>query len=250
VQALHRTELADAQLLLKRSRQGPFPLAPETERAQWASAGPGALDATYHHRIEVLLSQAFSSGRAVRWGGGDAEDLQGRWSALTLAFPLHRLAPEAIAAQPPLRLDALIPAHYRELGDPWTGRWLAEYLNFVGTWAVHQERVRLALEAFERAHRFWPAYSRPLVNLGVLTARTGNFEGALSLVESALDRDPLNVTARLNQGRYLCVLGRAEEAREALGTAVRLDPRDPAIASVEALFQQLGCAPAVGEADR
>ena len=222
LQALNRHELFDAMLLAKRSREGPFELASDETVAEWASTPMGASDSTFHQRLDVLLGRAHGDGRTVLWEGGTASDSRGRWDQLELGFPLHVMLEQPVAAPHVAAWPEESPTHLRDTGDLWFRRWASHYFIFLGTYFYHHEDWEQAGTAFVTAGEMAIDRASPLFNLGVLAARSGEFERAAELVEEALERDPLNQTAWLNLARYVCVLGNRERAVEAIDMATAL----------------------------
>ena len=222
LQALNRHELFDAMLLAKRSREGPFELAADETVAEWANTPTGASDSTFHQRLDVVLERARRDGRTVLWEGGTASDSRGRWDQLELGFPLHVMGSQPVAAPQTVAWPEEPPTCLRHTGDPWFRRWASHYFTFLGTYFYHHEQWERAGTAFGTASEMATDRASPLVNLGVLAARSGLFERAVELVEEALERDPLNQTAWLNLARYVCVSGHRERALEAIDMATTL----------------------------
>lgn len=81
-----------------------------------------------------------------------------------------------------------------------------------------------AEQAFRALASEYPAYSGPLVNLGILAAKAGRFEEAEKTLKGALERNPRNATALNQLGIVYRKLGRFAEADEAYQKAVQADP--------------------------
>ncbi|MBN1947705.1 MAG: DUF2723 domain-containing protein [Bradymonadales bacterium] len=246
LQVLNRTELSDSRLLVQRSRQGPFPLADDTTVETWSRWGVGADESTYQARIGQLLERAFGEGRAVVWGPGAARDSRGRWNHIELGFPLHRIFPEVRVdprAMPPPQ--QLVPNWFLARLDLWGHRWLADYLNWLGTYYYNLERIDLAAWAWMAAVQHAPEWSPPVVNLGVLADRRGSYREAEALVAMATGLDPLNVTAWLNLARYRCLLSDREGAWAALERARALHAQEDRTAEVTDFLSR--CPPSISQ---
>ena len=238
-QALNRTELADSLTLFDRSVQGPFPLADEAEVARWPSWGLGAREATYHERISTVLAYALEHQRTVLWGGGAARDSANRWEQIELGFPLHRIHVESPSEQRRTPgLAELMPMAELVPSDPWGRRWMANYLTFVGTYYYHLADFDQAQMAFVAARTLQPNWASPLINLGVLRARAGDFVQALDLMSEATELAPFNLNAWLNLSRYHCVLDDPEQARHALDVAIEVGLEGERVLQAEAFLEQ------------
>lgn len=238
-QSLNRNELGDSLTLIDRSVQGPFPLADDEEVTRWRSWGPGVLEATYHERISTLLEFAFEHQRTVLWEGGAARDSASRWNQIELGFPIHRIHAESVSQQrTPPRLADLIPLLVSVTSDPWSDRWLANYLTFVGNYYYqvgHSEQSQLS---FVAAQTLQPNWASPLINLGVLRARQGDFAAALELALEATELDPFNRNAWVNVSLYHCGLGHPGQARHALDVAIEVGLEPERIPQAEAFLEQ------------
>jgi TolB-like protein/predicted Ser/Thr protein kinase/thioredoxin-like negative regulator of GroEL len=96
------------------------------------------------------------------------------------------------------------------------------------------ENLDRAVAFFEKAVRLDPRYARAHVELGSGYASKADYlsvpeihDQALASLRSALDLDPGLVRAWKEVGGVLLALGRLDEAEEATGRALELDPEDP-----------------------
>jgi hypothetical protein len=133
LQVLNRHELSDSVLLARRSREGPFPLAPEGELAESDAMGLGTTDAVYRARIELLVEQALGAGHRVWWEGGSASDSQAFWARIALGYPLHEILIGPISRIPGVET---IPGQPWEQSpvDPWEASWMAQWWGWTGTY--------------------------------------------------------------------------------------------------------------------
>ncbi len=81
-----------------------------------------------------------------------------------------------------------------------------------------------AEQAFRALASEYPAYSGPLVNLGILAARAGKLEEAEKTLKQATERNAQNAAAFNELGIVYRKLGRFEEAKKAYQQAVQVDP--------------------------
>ncbi len=220
-QLLNRHELSDGPLLAKRSQEGPFPLTSAAIETEWSQSGLGASDESIRERIASIVVWAHGNGRSVLWEGGNAGDSTGWWEHIFPGFPLHSLepAPQHVPIDWAPRFSPWIEAS----SDPYLHTWAGQYMTWLGTFWFHQlapmDDRSVAKEFFSMAVSIAPDRSAPYVNLAVIAAMDGDFEGAVALVQQAIDRDPINPTAWGNLARYACVVGdnqRAESAFEAV----------------------------------
>jgi tetratricopeptide (TPR) repeat protein len=95
------------------------------------------------------------------------------------------------------------------------GETLSEHLN------LHAD----AVNAFTDAITLDPERGDYYNGLGLAYYRAKDFSQALKLFSAAMRLDPKDAVAKYNEACVLAILGRQEEALEALGDAVSLDPR-------------------------
>jgi tetratricopeptide (TPR) repeat protein len=89
-------------------------------------------------------------------------------------------------------------------------------MNAGDTAAAEQALRALAAE--------YPKFSGPLVNLGILEAKTGRIEAAERTLLAALERKPDNAVAFNQLGVVYRQLGRFQDAERAYREALRVDP--------------------------
>jgi Flp pilus assembly protein TadD len=81
-----------------------------------------------------------------------------------------------------------------------------------------------AEQAFRALSAAYPTYSGPLVNLGILQAKTGKLEEAERTLQQAIERRPDNASAHNQLGIVYRRLGRFADAEQAYLRAVEVDP--------------------------
>jgi tetratricopeptide (TPR) repeat protein len=81
-----------------------------------------------------------------------------------------------------------------------------------------------AEQAFRALAADYPAFSGPLVNLGILEAKAGRFEDAERTLQAAIARTADNAAAFNQLGLVYRKLGRFQDAERAYREAVRIDP--------------------------
>jgi Flp pilus assembly protein TadD len=81
-----------------------------------------------------------------------------------------------------------------------------------------------AEQAFRALSTAYPAYSGPLVNLGILQAKAGKLEDAERTLQQAIARRPDNASAHNQLGIVYRRLGRFADAEQAYLRAVEIDP--------------------------
>lgn len=84
--------------------------------------------------------------------------------------------------------------------------------------------VAAAEQAFRSLASEYPAYSGPLVNLGILAAKAGKLEEAEKTLKQAVERNAQNAAAFNQLGIVYRKLGRFKEADKAYQNAVAADP--------------------------
>lgn len=91
---------------------------------------------------------------------------------------------------------------------------------------VHMNAGDLAAaeQAFRALASEYPAYSGPLVNLGILAAKAGKLEEAEKTLKQATERNARNAAAFNQLGIVYRKLGRFEDADKAYQQAVHVDP--------------------------
>ena len=91
---------------------------------------------------------------------------------------------------------------------------------------VHMNAGDLAAaeQGFRALASAYPAYSGPLVNLGILQAKAGRLEEAEKTLKGAIERNAANATAFNQLGIVYRKLGRFQDADAAYQQAVRADP--------------------------
>lgn len=91
---------------------------------------------------------------------------------------------------------------------------------------VHMNAGDLAAaeQAFRALASEYPAYSGPLLNLGILAAKAGKLEDAEKTLKQATERNARNAAAFNELGIVYRKLGRFDEAKNAYRQAVQIDP--------------------------
>jgi tetratricopeptide (TPR) repeat protein len=89
---------------------------------------------------------------------------------------------------------------------------------------VNAGNLAAAEGAFRSLSSAYPAYSGPLVNLGILQAKAGRLDDAEKTFKSALERKGDNAAAHNQLGIVYRRQGRFKEADEAYTRAVQIDP--------------------------
>ena len=89
---------------------------------------------------------------------------------------------------------------------------------------VNAGNLAAAEGAFRSLSSAYPAYSGPLVNLGILQVKAGRLEDAEKTFKSALERKADNAAAHNQLGIVYRRQGRFKEADEAYTRAVEIDP--------------------------
>jgi tetratricopeptide (TPR) repeat protein len=89
---------------------------------------------------------------------------------------------------------------------------------------VNAGNLAAAEGAFRSLSSAYPAYSGPLVNLGILQAKAGRLEDAEKTFKSALERKADNAAAHNQLGIVYRRQGRFKDADEAYTRAVEIDP--------------------------
>lgn len=84
--------------------------------------------------------------------------------------------------------------------------------------------VAAAEQEFRALAASYPAYSGPLLNLGILQAKAGRLEEAEKSIRGALERNANNAAAFNQLGIVYRKLGRFKEADEAYQRALQVDP--------------------------
>jgi Flp pilus assembly protein TadD len=113
--------------------------------------------------------------------------------------------PEAASAEPPLPPEAV-----------------QQFNNAVAM--VESGNLAAAEQAFMSLSSAYPSYSGPLVNLGILQAKSGKLEDAEKTLKTAIERKVDNVSAYNQLGIVYRRQGRFKEADEAYTRAVQIDP--------------------------
>lgn len=100
---------------------------------------------------------------------------------------------------------------------------------------------REAVAAFQEASRLQPGYFSPLIDLGNLYYRTGNFHEAEQQWTLAANLAPGQRQPHVNLGALYARTGRFDEAERELSAALRINPRDrPTLNNLGALNQIRG----------
>lgn len=81
-----------------------------------------------------------------------------------------------------------------------------------------------AEQAFRALAADYPAFSGPLINLGILEAKAGRLETAERTLKAAIERNADNPAAFNQLGLVYRKLGRFQDAERAYREAVRIDP--------------------------
>lgn len=81
-----------------------------------------------------------------------------------------------------------------------------------------------AEQAFRSLATAYPAYSGPLLNLGILHAKAGKLDEAETTLRQAIERNGNNAAAFNQLGIVYRKLGRFKEADQAYTRAVQIDP--------------------------
>jgi predicted Zn-dependent protease len=89
---------------------------------------------------------------------------------------------------------------------------------------VNAGNVSAAEQAFQTLSTAYPAYSGPLVNLGILQAKSGKLDEAEKTFKTAIERKADNASAYNQLGIVYRRQGRFKEADEAYSRAVQIDP--------------------------
>ncbi len=101
-------------------------------------------------------------------------------------------------------------------------------LNGLGALLRMQGNLNEAADCFSRAIRAAPADAKGLLNLGMLRGQQNQFEEACALLRQAVKVDKDYKPAYLKLAETLKVSGRLDEARDAYGQFLRLQPGDAA----------------------
>jgi len=92
----------------------------------------------------------------------------------------------------------------------------------------------------ERAHRLDPDLADATANLILLAVEGGDISGALEEADDLARRNPRSARARFALAYALRYAGLLEESAKECDAAISLDPRNPALRSCAATFQQMG----------
>jgi TolB-like protein len=92
----------------------------------------------------------------------------------------------------------------------------------------------------ERAHRLDPDLADATANLILLAVEGGDISGALEEADDLARRNPRSARARFALAYALRYAGLLEESARECDAAISLDPRNPALRSCAATFQQMG----------
>ncbi len=90
--------------------------------------------------------------------------------------------------------------------------------------ASDQAAVNRARDLYQRALALDPALVDAAANLGVLEARSGNFQRATELWQSAFDRAPADSSIGMNLARTFCQSGKINDARSVVQRVLRFNP--------------------------
>ena len=110
--------------------------------------------------------------------------------------------------------------HDVTLKSPHNGRGLMNY----GLTQMSEGKYVVALDYFERASVFNPAYPLLEINLGVANGALGRAQKAEAHFQRALSLAPFDAQPDYYYGRWLDQVGRTSEAVRFLQTAMRLNP--------------------------
>jgi TolB-like protein/Tfp pilus assembly protein PilF len=102
--------------------------------------------------------------------------------------------------------------------------WLAK-----GSLLYHTLDFDGASAAFEQARRLQPNSPELQSNIGFLERRRGHYAQAVELLQSSLDRDPLNIRTLTTLADTTLTLNRPVRARQWLDRALAFRPGDPAL---------------------
>lgn len=170
------------------------------------------------------MSRRCSRASAARRGSRGVEGSEQKLAARLLLAACLALALSACAVDPS-QPDAPAPelagaAPVEDVLSPQAVRSFEQALA-----QLNAGEVDAAQQALQQLAAEYPAYSGPLVNLGILHARAGHLEQAEQSLRAALMRNDANAPAYNQLGIVYRRLGRFEEAKEAYGQAVQIDPQ-------------------------
>jgi len=113
--------------------------------------------------------------------------------------------------------------------------WLAarEEAQAVAVWPRSPD---LAFAELRKAHALDPLSDRADVLAGAIASKLGRYELMRTKYEQAVDREPYDWYAQLELGVAAAATGRTAQAGEALQRSRALNPRDPIVRKVVALF--------------
>jgi cytochrome c-type biogenesis protein CcmH/NrfG len=167
------------------------------------------------------LGQAEAAERALRWF--EAHDPWDHLALYRLGNALEAQQRHAEAAEMYGRCRALRPQDARYLLQ--CGRMTALAANGgMGVAPERPERLAEAMAMLRQAAEAMPRDGRPLRDLAQLLLQAGEAEAALAAIAEAERRQPDKPAFPLERARILTRLDRIEEALEAAGHAVALEP--------------------------
>jgi Flp pilus assembly protein TadD len=142
--------------------------------------------------------------------------------AQSAAVPDQAPAPSATSAQPAKAVPANPSAATATPEPPLPPEAVQQFDNAVAM--VNSGNLAAAEEAFRALGTAYPAYSGPLVNLGILQAKAGRLADAEQTLKQAIERRPDNATAHNQLGIVYRRQGRFGDAEQAYTRAVQIDP--------------------------
>lgn len=101
-------------------------------------------------------------------------------------------------------------------------------------------RPEMAVQTFENARAMSNDYPPLLIELGVLYTRQGRLDDAVSVLTTAVQRDPKSYQAHAELGSVLARQGKTEEAIERLTQSTQISPYAPAHFALGELYRSAG----------
>ncbi|HRC84747.1 MAG TPA: tetratricopeptide repeat protein [Thermoanaerobaculia bacterium] len=103
----------------------------------------------------------------------------------------------------------------------------AHFYNNLGAEALLDGDLETASRNLEIAHQVAPNFLKGLNNLGVIYARTGRIDDALTLYHTGLEQDPEDVALLTNLARAYQQLGRLDDAQATLAKVAGINTTNP-----------------------
>jgi tetratricopeptide (TPR) repeat protein len=104
---------------------------------------------------------------------------------------------------------------------------VAHFYNNLGAEALLAGDLKLAIQLLGVANQIAPRFEKSLNNLGVCTARSGDYHGALALYRKGLQVDPSNTMILTNMSRAYQLLGQGDEATRLLAQVEASNTTNP-----------------------